>query len=277
MSKIGEWSVQRSDGAFEHIDLHELGTFDHDPLLVQASDGSWGTPMLEPLGDGDTGVLVQDSSGEWWQVSREGFRTMEDFEAGVLSAAWDDSDYPNQVEVNTTAAMAGTSFGLEQDGFSEIHSYPWATHSLDYYPAQGDLIRFRHRYTRLDSDAMTRFNFAKEDETFTNEYELQMIPGSDSFRLQRDVGGSKTTLGVDTGVSYQTNVEYEVSIHWDTDEISDDFEFEIRRVDTDTVISSFVANDPNEMLPRAGNDDPGGVTLWVNDFADAHWDEFILE
>lgn len=276
MSKIGEWNVQKSDGSWETIDLHELGTFDHDPLLVQLSDGSYGTPMLESLGDGDTGVVVQDSSGTWWQVARQGIRLMEDFENGVLRAAWDDSDYPHQVEVNQTAAMNGTTYGLEQDGFSEIHSYPFTEYELDSYPEQGQKITFRIQFRRLDANAMARFNFAKEDTSSTNEYELQMIPGSDSFRIQRDADNTKTTLASDTSVSYQTDTEYEVVIKWDTDDISDDFDCQIGPPGG-TPIGSFTANDGSEMLPRSGTVDVGGVTLWVNVDTDVYWDEFYLE
>lgn len=82
MTKIGEYPLQRSDGDYDWIDLHELGTFDHDPVLVELSDGRRGTPYLVPLGEGDTGMIVQASDGNWWQARKRGILVIEDWETG---------------------------------------------------------------------------------------------------------------------------------------------------------------------------------------------------
>lgn len=73
MAHAGIFYIDRSDDLYVQIALYDLGDYPPDHLIFQLSDGRYASPYFARLGEGvgDTGLLVQDSSGQWWRARHE--------------------------------------------------------------------------------------------------------------------------------------------------------------------------------------------------------------
>lgn len=233
MTKIGEYPVQRSDGGYEYIDLHEPGTFDHDPVLLQLSDGRWGTPFLKPLGEGDTGLLVQASDGTWWQVNEQGILVIEDWESGTYNSDrwnWEDTDFTGTAAVDSVEALYG-SYSLHLNQYRVTAAKADYPDPAPYLPVEiGDTVQYHWQmpdYNDIDSTQQYWFGYLLQtaphhtttsagDQTFDDLYTAECITGSnDLFRISKRKNGSttnytgdgRTTIDWDYGVWYRGEVE----------------------------------------------------------------------
>lgn len=139
MAKIGEYPIQRSDGNWDNIDIHAQGTFDFEPVLIQLSDGRWGAPNLQPVGEGDTGLLVQASDGNWYQVSEQAISVIEDWESGTFNN-WGAT---NEVQLTTTETFEGT-YALEastSNNDQKVYDTQQNHNNLPRYQTVGDTAR----------------------------------------------------------------------------------------------------------------------------------------
>lgn len=230
MTKVGEFPVQRSDGTYDDVELYAPGTFDHEPLLVQLSDGRWGTPYLRPLGDGDTGLLVQDSTGTWWQVNQQGILVIEDWESGTRDTDtwnWTDSDFSGSMSVHGDDTHWQGSYGLDINGFARTISMPSYPNPLPHYPGVGDSFEYYFKIpgsTYLGSGQQYWFHFLVQDcphhtttsagnTDYSGGYTVEAIMG-DTFRVQRrnedgSVDGDSSTHET---VNWSANTWYRVEV-----------------------------------------------------------------
>lgn len=141
MTKIGEYPIQRSDGNWDYIDIHAQGTFDFEPVLVQLSDGTWGAPNVRPLGEGDSGLLVQASDGNWYQMSRQAIAVIEDWESGTFDNWGGDRD----INITSDRAFEGTysieATNTSSGGGQKVFDTQPEHGNLPRYQAPGDTAR----------------------------------------------------------------------------------------------------------------------------------------
>lgn len=246
MSKVGEFPIDRSDGTRDWIALHEPGTFDEDPVLLQASNGNWGTPYLVPIGDGDTGLLVQKSDGTWLQFNREGILVLEDWEQGYRDTDtwnWTDTDFSGSADVTSDYAHRGTYSLRFNDYFktAALQEYPEPLPNLPveqgdtveytfYMPSPGDIDSGQqYWFAVLLQDAPHHTTTASGNQDWDNMYTFEAITGSnDLWRVQKRINGdvvNYTTEG-DEYVDWQADQWYkgEIQIR-DTDLRGDIYEW----------------------------------------------------
>lgn len=231
MAKIGEVSIQRSDGDYDDIEVYEPGTFDHDPLLVQLSDGRYAVPYLRPLGDGDTGLLVQDSTGTWWQVNKQGIILIEDWESGTRDTDtwnWTNSDFSGTLEVTTVASWQG-SYSLELHGFCRTISMPSYPNPLPDYPELGESFEYyfyvtgtnytgngeQYWFHFLVQDCPHHTTTSAGDTTWAGGYTIEAIIG-DTFRIQRRNmdGTADNDSSTHLSVNWSASTWYRVKVGW---------------------------------------------------------------
>lgn len=205
MTKVGELPVQRSDGEYVYIDVYEPGTFDHDPFLVQLSDGTYGTPYLKPLDEGDTGLLVQASDGSWWQVNSEGILVVEDWNDGrdLDTWAWTDSQFSGDAFPSGDALEGARSHGF--NGFYRTAAMPDYPSPAPNLPVEvGDTLQFHFKIpyrSNMDTGQQYWFAFLVQEAPHHSTsssvdwdrlYTVEAITGSnDLFRISRREGGTR--------------------------------------------------------------------------------------
>lgn len=139
MSKIGEFPLERSDGARDMVDLYELGTFDHDPLIFETSDGRRGTPYLRPLGEGDTGLIVEASDGTRYQANKVGILVIDDFETGDFRN-WGAVHGPS-ITTSHTYQGSYAMLGSAGDGNQRVQDNQRDHGNLPRYQQKGETVR----------------------------------------------------------------------------------------------------------------------------------------
>lgn len=213
MTKVGEYPIDRSDGGRDFVDLYEPGTFGHDPLLVQLSDGRYGVPYLEPVGDGDTGLLVQDSAGNWWQVSKQGIRLIEDWESGQYNSDrwnWEDTDFSGSATVHDYRSLYG-QYSLNFQDYrvtAAMPDYPDPAPNLPYQldeilqfhfqiPHSGDMdTGQQYWFGYLLQTAPHHTTTSAGDQTWDDCFTAEVITGSnDLFRISERKNGSVNYFG----------------------------------------------------------------------------------
>lgn len=284
MTKVGELPIQQSDGSWIYIDIHEPGTFDHDPLMVQLSDGSWGTPYLKPLGEADTPLLIQASDGTWYQVNEQGILVIEDWESGTYNSDrwnWTDSDFTGSSNITTTALY--NSYALRLYQFRVTAAMPDYPDPAPYLPVEiGDTIEYHWQMpdaSDIDSTQQYWFGYllqtcphhtttAAGDQTRDNYYTAECITGSnDLFRISKRENGSTTHYVGDARatIDWQAGVWYRGVLDlWDN---GDGHSIDVYRHtggDSWTHEGSVVGPAPKwnsgGVLLRSGGD--GGESLW---------------
>lgn len=235
MTKIGEFPVERSDGAVDHIAIHEPGTFGNDPVLIQLSDGRWGTPYLQPIGDGDTGMLVQMSDGSWMQMSKEGILIVEDWESGTRDTDtwnWENTDFTGSMNVTTSASFDST-YGLEMDAFVRTIAMPDYPNPLENIPTMGDTweIHFyipgsgylgsgQQYWTHLLVQEAPHHTTTSAGTTdWEGGYTVEAIMGQTLRITRRNMDGTNDRHSDDylTGISWSAHTWYKIEIGWSGD------------------------------------------------------------
>lgn len=235
MTKIGEYPLQRSDGAYDDVELYELGTFDQDPLLIQLSDGRWGTPYLRPLGDGDTGLLVQKSDGSWLQANKKGILIIEDWESGTRDTDtwnWENTDFTGEMLVTTGSSYDGT-YGLVIDAFARTIAMPGYPNPLEHFPGMGDTFEYyfhiphtgymgsgqQYWFHLLVQDCPHHTTTPNANQDWDGGYTIEAIMGSTLRITRRNMDGSIDRHSDDylTGISWSANTWYKVEVGWTGD------------------------------------------------------------
>lgn len=234
MTKIGEFPVDRSDGGRDWIDLHEPGTFDHDPVLIELSDGRRGTPFLKPLGEGDTGLLFQDSAGNYWQANRQGILVVEDWEDGFSHDRWNWENNQFSGDMYLTSTSIEGNYSAWFEGYRLTAAMPDYPDPAPHLPVGiGDTLQFHFRFPHasdIDEGEQYWFAFLIQDAphyTTTSAspdwdrlYTVEAITGSnDLFRISRREGSTRYPYTGDgrATVDWRSSTWYrgELAI-WDT-------------------------------------------------------------
>lgn len=173
MTKVGEFPIQRSDGDYDWIELHEPGTFDHDPVLMQASNGNYGTPYLRPLGEGDTGLLAQASSGAWYQVNKLGVRIIDNWEHASRDPYWIEHTSGDFTPYTQSTHAYNETYGWRHDNRanyaislpSDHPNYSSSTQSvvLDNYTGPGKITEMWMKPLSFGSNPLTRLLYCPSD------------------------------------------------------------------------------------------------------------------
>lgn len=282
MAKIAELPIQRSDGQYDYVDLHDPGTFSHDPFLVQTSSGAWGAPYLQPLGEGDTGLLVQDSAGNWWQFSKRGIEIIEDWSVGYLNTDrwnWTDEDFTGSSEVTGTRTLYGDQ-SLHLMNYRVTAAMPDYPDPAPGLPVEvGDRLEFHWQMPHSDdinANQQYWFGFLVQEAPhhsttsagsvhWDNLYTAEAITGTnDLFRISERVNGNRdpyssgrTTVDWRAGVWYRGYLVIE----------SDGMRVEVyRHIGGDSWVYEGTATGPapnwssGGILIRSGGDD--GESYW---------------
>ena len=153
---------------------------------------------------------VKRWTGSAWETVSETDRVIDDFNDRSLSpyggsvAQWGTT---TSVVREGTASLVG-NFGAGES--RRLYSLPGM--GLDYYPQQGDTIRY---WTRLGTtDAISQFHFGKENSNTGDHYEVYVDRDNTRFGILKDAA-SLSVVGM-VNFTPQTNTWYEVEIVWGT-------------------------------------------------------------
>lgn len=172
-------------------------------MPVEHYDGSssTGIEQLQFGADIEEGLYWD---GEQYHTVYQPLGVLDDFEHNDIPGFYSDPSGTGTVDTSTQAAYEG-DYGAHFDGFRNIWSQP-GDGLEQYYEPNGEWAELFFRPLAPNTGTHHWFAFGDGNtDGWDNHYEIQVIPGSDTFRVQRRDDGRTTVLADDgTNVDYST-------------------------------------------------------------------------
>lgn len=188
---------------------------------------------------------------------------VDDFEDGNL-AEWQ----PDPVNFTGDYNIASSQ---GRDGSNALHiidsawprSMPTYSTPLENYPQPGDMFEFYIKFSTVGSGSSFRFTYGKQTDNTENEYEIQMYLDG-TFRLQKDVGGSKTTVASGSQNFSYTGEWWRIRVWWQHPQKTNDHVIESSLMSGATSDATISGDDQEHGAGGIGTFNGDGTEVYID-------------